>query len=321
MKISASIRRLHEDQTALNARLRLKVDERIRNLRRPNWHYESRLKNELSFALKLESGRVRNPEALEDFFAGTVVVGNSAEIAEAERLVVEAFTPKYRRPPDGGQTHKSSDAFPFDDLRLYLTLKANAALPPSDLDGVVFELQVKTFLQHAWSIATHSLIYKSDDVDWSKERIAYQVKAMLEHAEVSIHEAHNLANSSALRLQNKRTQDIRSMIALLRLHWSADALPADLRRLAENISELLGAINVATQRLDEILANMKTERGELPTNLSPHGTVLQGLLQFERDKLLALLRSEPRKARVLVPSEVDFDAAVPRDTLRNAIFI
>jgi hypothetical protein len=73
MKVPASIRKLYEEQLEVNQRLKLKVDERIKNLRAERWHYESRLKQEQSFALKVESGRVPNPAALEDFFACTLV--------------------------------------------------------------------------------------------------------------------------------------------------------------------------------------------------------------------------------------------------------
>src|ERR1039458_7003995 len=171
MKIPASIRRLHEDQKAVNDRLKSVVDERMAGLKKPRWHYESRVKELPSFALKIESGRFQKPEALEDFFACTLVVSNATEIAEAERLVGDHFTVQYRRPKQIDKTHKPSNSFPFDDLRVYAVLREGPAIPPTDLAGIAFEVQIKTFLQHAWSIATHDLLYKSDDVNWSKERI------------------------------------------------------------------------------------------------------------------------------------------------------
>ena len=186
MKVPASIRRLHEDQKAINDRLKAAIDERMRGLKNPRWHYESRVKELPSFALKIESGRFDNPRSLEDFFACTIVVANSTEIDEAEKLIDENFALQERRPQHPSHTHKASYAFPFDDLRLYVALADKPSVPPTDLIGIVFEVQIKTFLQHAWSIATHDLLYKTDDANWSKERIAYQIKAMLEHAEVSI---------------------------------------------------------------------------------------------------------------------------------------
>jgi ppGpp synthetase/RelA/SpoT-type nucleotidyltranferase len=170
MKIPASIRELHADQYEINMRLKVKVDDRIKGLKHESWHYESRVKKEQSFALKVETGRVANPAAMEDFFACTLVVRNGTEIDQAEKLIMENFVFCGRKLEVDNQTHKSPDAFPFDDLRLYVEWRDDPDLPPSGVVGIRFEVQIKTFLQHAWAIATHNLVYKSDTVSWSKQR-------------------------------------------------------------------------------------------------------------------------------------------------------
>jgi hypothetical protein len=137
MKVPASVRRLHEDQKETNDRLKAIIDERMRGVKHPRWHYESRVKELASFALKIESGRFGNPAALEDFFACAIVVANATEIAEAEKLIGENFAVKERRPPRPAYTHKASNAFPFDDLRLYVTLPDSLAEPPTDLKASV----------------------------------------------------------------------------------------------------------------------------------------------------------------------------------------
>ena len=91
MKVSASIRRLHEDQEAISERLKPNVDKRIAGFKNPRWHYESRIKDLQGFALKLESGRFAKPQAMEDFFASTIVVRNAAEIDAAEHLIKTNF--------------------------------------------------------------------------------------------------------------------------------------------------------------------------------------------------------------------------------------
>ena len=322
MKVPASLRRLFEDQKAVNDRLHIVVDERMRGLKNPRWHYESRVKELPSFALKVESGRFTNPGALEDFFACSIVVGNATEIDHAETLVRENFNVRERRPARRDQTHKASDAFPFDDLRLYVTLPTSPAVPPTDLLGVMFEVQIKTFLQHAWSIATHELVYKTDDANWSKERIAYQIKAMLEHAEVSILEAERLAACGALAKEDRRTEAIKSSIALVKSQWGADELPADVRKLAENITRLIGALRLGIGRLEEILNHAKARRnGNHPTNLSPYATVVQYLFFAERDKMVSLLSAEESRGRVLIPAEVELPADIRRADLRHAVFV
>ena len=160
MKVPASLRILYDDQKTTNQRLKEIVDTRMHQLREPRWHYESRVKELVSYALKVESGRVASPEALEDYFACTMVVATSAEVAKAEERIKSEFSVKERRPPEAGYTRKASDSFPFDDLRLYVAVRDDPFEVREDLIGIVFEVQIKTFLQHAWSIATHDLVYK-----------------------------------------------------------------------------------------------------------------------------------------------------------------
>ncbi len=322
MKVPGSIRQLYEDQRTANDRLRAVIDERMRGLKNARWHYESRVKELPSFALKIESGRFGDPRALEDFFACTLVVANATEIDEAERLVSGSFAVKERRPLRADRTHKAPDAFPFDDLRLYVSLPDNPAAPPTDLAGIVFEVQVKTFLQHAWSIATHDLLYKTDDANWSKERIAFQIKAMLEHAEVSILEAERLAACGVLAKEDSRTAATKRGIALVKSQWGADELPADVRRLAENITGLMGALRLEVGRLEEILNEGKAQRaGTHPSNLSPYATVVQYLFTAEREKVLSLLSAEEGRRRVLIPEEIELPADIDRAQLRNAVFV
>ena len=295
MKIPGSIRRLHEVQQELNERLKSVVDERMKGLRKPRWHYESRVKELPSFALKIETGRVWNPNALEDFFACMLIVANATAIGEAERLIGETFVIKTRRPRQDDKTHKTADSFPFDDLRLYVTLRQSQSLPPTDLADVIFEVQIKTFLQHAWSIATHDLLYKTDDVNWSKQRIAYQIKAMLEHAEISIQEAEGLAKCAALAKEDSQTTTLKEGIRLVKDQWTDEELPADVKRLAENVTNLLGDLHLKVNRLEEILQDGKARRqGAHPSNLSPYATIVQYLFDAEKDKMVSFLKDAKR---------------------------
>jgi ppGpp synthetase/RelA/SpoT-type nucleotidyltranferase len=322
MKIPGSVRRLHEDQKAVNDRLKILVDQQLAGLKQSRWHYESRVKELLSYALKIESGRFQEPHALEDFFACTLVVSNATEIAEAERIVAENFTVKSRRPKQRNQTHKSPDCFPFDDLRLYVTLRASPTLPPSDLADVIFEVQIKTFLQHAWVIATHDLLYKTDDVNWSKQRIAFQIRAMLEHAEISIQEAEALAASAALAKEDSHTLSIKEGIKLVKAQWAGDELPPDVRRLAENVTNLLAGLRLKVDRLEEILQDGKAKRaGAHPSNLSPYATIVQYLLEAEQDKMVSLLTDEKGRTKIFIPTEIDLPGDLDVTALRNAVFV
>jgi ppGpp synthetase/RelA/SpoT-type nucleotidyltranferase len=253
MKVPGSIRRLYDDQKESCDALNDRVDGLLNPHLQSRWHYESRVKSIEAFTLKIESGRYLDPSALEDFFAATIVVRNITEITEAETIASGLFSVVKRRPKKDAETHKSPEQFPFDDLRLYVSWKDDPAVPVTGLKDIIFELQIKTFLQHAWSIATHDLVYKSDDASWSKARIAYQIKAMLEHAEVSIQEATRLSESTSLAKSDLRTSSLRKFISLITELWSKDDLPSDVRRLAENVMYLAQLVQLQPDDLATLL--------------------------------------------------------------------
>lgn len=326
MKVPASIRRLHEDQSAVGHRLKSEVDRLLLGLKQSRWHYESRVKELDSFALKVESGRVADPRQLEDFFACTLVVPNALDVAVAEAMITTTFALTERRPARADRTHKRPEAFPFDDLRLYVSINNDPALPPdrapNDLCGIDFEVQVKTFLQHAWTIATHALVYKTDEVNWSKERIAFQIKAMLEHAELSIQEAERLAESNALAKEDRVSAELRDSIGLVKAQWSADELPTDIRRLAENINDLRRALRVEIADLAALLTAGKATRGNThPANLSPYSVIVQYLAESARDKLEEALTSARSRFKVLIPAEIELPPDLDKAACRNAIFL
>lgn len=321
MKITTSVRSIYAEQFAINEKLKIQVDELLRPLAfRNRWHYESRIKLEQSFALKLESGRFSNPRAIEDFFACTLVVKNLSEILEAEREIRQKFRVAERRPSRASHTHKAADQFPFDDLRLFAHWKDDPALPPTGLDNIKFEVQIKTFLQHAWGIATHDLIYKTDDVSWSRQRIAYQIKAMLEHAEVSIQEADRLAETSSLAKTQRDTDKLNKVILIIKKNWLPENLPGDLRRLAENIANVMDLAKLSWQDLEVILNSEKQrQKGTLPVNVSPYAIVVQAVAWHRPDNLRSGLADTTAKKKVFVSAEMELPDWMSLASMVNVI--
>ena len=215
---------------------------------------------------------------MEDFFGCTIIVPTLGNIEQAEQLIREQYDLRERRPGQDDRTQKTSSDFRFDDLRLYVARKPSASGKLPELDGALFEVQIKTILQHAWSIATHDLIYKTDTVSWPKERIAFQVKAMLEHAEIAIAEAESLATSRGVSKKDTHTDDILKVIEQIDRIWSDDAMPGNRKRLAESIRDLLRAGEVDVAQLGNIIEAEKNRVGVVPRDLSPYSFVLQALL-------------------------------------------
>src|ERR1700761_4537509 len=106
MKVVYSISKLYNEQLAINKKLRKAVDYLINSVKSTKWHYDSRIKEIESFALKLESGRYSEPSKLEDFFACMLVVENAAEIKNAIAKLKPYIQIQYRRPLYDNFTHK-----------------------------------------------------------------------------------------------------------------------------------------------------------------------------------------------------------------------
>lgn len=311
MKIPASIRELYKAQRAVNEKLQECVGALLRPRLEKFWHYDDRIKTEESFALKIESGRFADPANLEDFFGCMIVVRNYREIREAEVIVKELFEFGSRRPPSPAKANKYANSFQFDDLRLYVRYKRDPAVKEKGVEGTLFEIQIKTFLQHAWSIATHDLTYKSDSVSWPKQRIAYQVKAMLEHAEVSIAEAETLSKCTNLPQRHERSDSTNEIIKMLREHWKPDDLPENLSGLAENIDRLLANTETSLQTLKKILnVERKAGRGAETRNLSPYCAIVAGLVNQQPANISKFL-TRPAKD----PRPVDFKLLLPEELL------
>ena len=312
MKIPASVRGAYDEQRDASDALKKYVDDVMRSNVSNRWHYESRVKELQSYALKLETGRVGVPVALEDFFACTIVVPNFTEVETAVALAKSFFTEKYRKPKDPIETHKRSSSFDFDDLRIYMEIPFDGVPLDARMAGRIFELQVKTYLQHAWGLATHDLIYKSDEKSWPKERVAFQVKAMLEHAELAIAEASVLAGSGVIALEDKGSKELKSAIEVVRAHWTESELPRDVVRLATNMLDLLRSLGLPADVLENILSNGRVA-GSHPANLSPYGALVQYLVNQQGQKVVDFAKKDARSRRnkvLVLPSEIELPAGL-----------
>ncbi len=310
MKISRSVRELHEDLEPRYAELGKLVNRLLGDRKEARWHYESRLKSVESFAMKLETGRVPDPSKLEDFFACTLVVEGPHKIPDAEKLISTLFDVTARRPPRPERTHLAPHSFEFDDLRLYVRWRDDPGGRPTGVTDLRFEVQVKTFLQHAWAIATHDSLYKTTAVDWSSSRIAYQVKAMLENAEVTIGAATALGASFALSRSDDSSLATREAINAVESRWASGQLPRDRRTLAQNILTLGSTLRLETEKIWEALDDATAAgHGAATLNLSPFAATLAALLR----KRGAALFGPLAKARqsVFVPLEIDLPQLQP----------
>lgn len=141
-----------------------------------------RVKQVDSVAEKIETGRYERWSELDDLVAFSIVVPTGAH----ETLVIEMLDQRFERAVlrSRGTASKPPDVFRFDTTRWYGRVRSD---PPVALDArateAVFEVQVRTVFEHAWSTVTHDLVYKGDRVDWKARRLAAQLKAAVEQAD------------------------------------------------------------------------------------------------------------------------------------------
>lgn len=295
VKIAQGIRTLHAEYEELYQRLGTDVEARLRpRVESVKWFFLGRVKQLESFALKLETGRVKDPGRPEDFYACTIIVPTAAEVASAQAMITSLYVLHERRPVEDSKTHKAASSFVFDDLRLYVKQPEAMSGRDADLDGLLFEVQIKTILQYAWGVATHDLTYKTDSVSWPRERIAFQVRAMLEHAELAIAGAHTLADEPAIAKSDRSTDSVSEVLRILNVVWSDDQLPTDRKRLADTVSAVLTMCKLSAEDYNVILEEEAARAGLVPENLSPYAFSIQALANSSKVDFKKLLNNSRR---------------------------
>jgi ppGpp synthetase/RelA/SpoT-type nucleotidyltranferase len=207
--------------------------------------FQSRLKTLESLAEKIEAGTYSGWSDLDDLFACTIIVPTLNEEAIVAEFCDQAFL--FQSAKRRGMPDKSFEVFRFDATRLYYRLK-----PPTgeDVDDVeryrlLFEVQVKSAFDHAWSTATHALTYKSNRIDWRRLRLSAQIKAMVEQMDMAIIGFEAIAplilENPDRRLEiKKRVGEIFQHVIDLR-KLPPENLPKDLSRFVDNFVDMVRA--------------------------------------------------------------------------------
>lgn len=288
MKTSKVLRDIHEASYPFYLELEERVTEILKErVKRERWFFLSRVKEPESFAQKIETCKVDNPSKLDDFFACTIVVPTADDFDAAKHMIEEKFEIDDREKELTTRTNKSAHDFYFDDIKLYVYQRPDENGPPNKFDMVTFEVQIKTIFQQAWTDATHQFVYKSGSVSWARERIAYQIRAILEQADIMLmlSKTSGINKFPALAKRHKKTTMIEVLIHQISDIWDETQLPVDKKRLANNIYELMTRIGCQDEFRDIVNGEISRLGGSLPVNLSPYSFVVQALLNSSKGNL------------------------------------
>ncbi|MBU0663408.1 MAG: hypothetical protein KJ990_02575 [Proteobacteria bacterium] len=323
MKVENSIRVKHQELLEKYSALKAEVGHLlVESCEKNDWFFEHRLKSEESYALKLSTGRYNDTE-IDDFYACTIVVPNLRYVADAVELISECYDVFDKKP---GETIKSRPTdFSFNSIRMNGRLKKGVT--ENYLDSCVFEVQVKTLLEHACNKATHDFAYKGGTVSWSKERLAAQIKAVLDNVDLSILEMESLSSSRFLDQKNESYEKMGLIVQFIRNEWGSESesiIPYDLKRLAEVTANVLSAINLDLNNLmDAVKKETSLGRGKHTKNQSIYSIFLQSLINQERRNVMIYLRGKKQKYKqqILIPSEIELPEGTDIKTLNNAVVL
>jgi ppGpp synthetase/RelA/SpoT-type nucleotidyltranferase len=204
--------------------------------------YLGRVKELNSLSEKIETGRFGTWSDLDDLFACAVIIPTLSDEPRVLSYLREKFFQlecKVR-----GETMKDPAVFRFDATRFIGRL--NPALFPdagAEILNILFEVQIRTAFEHAWSVTTHALAYKGTRVDWRHMRLAAQMRAATEQLDQVVAGFENNATFIAEQVwpEVAAQQSIQQFFAA---HFEAGRLPTEATplswgRFCENLLKLL----------------------------------------------------------------------------------
>jgi len=229
--------------------------------------FTDRIKTIDSLSEKIETGRFKKWSDIDDFYACTIIIPNLNEEAKVLHFLKSTFnqvTLKKR-----GSSFKAPDVFRFDSTRFIATLKQSGAT--SEISKINFEIQIKTAFEHAWSVSTHSLVYKTNEIDWKLLRIAAQLKSSVEQLDMIVSGAKQL--NSHISEYNWPEVNIKKFILdrtnefLANSDVPEELKPKDSSRFSENLFSFFHPLVENSKTPNKILAPFFTKANEYANTL------------------------------------------------------
>lgn len=242
--------------------------------------FSSRIKSKESFAQKIETGRFDDPNNIIDLYAATIVVATYKEIDLVEDAIEKEFNIIKRIK----NREKSPSDFVYDDMHLYIQYKPQKIVPGKEYLQRPFELQLKTFLQHGWTKATHDILYKGSQLSWPRFRIAHQIKAMLEQADqilVQIDKTADICPDNSFKDFVEKSL----LLKLIEEKWPPSQLPLNRRGL---VDEVYGLLRICKKPVDYLKQELDSGRHNnllSAKSITPYQAILGILIKMDSESL------------------------------------
>jgi ppGpp synthetase/RelA/SpoT-type nucleotidyltranferase len=229
--------------------------------------FSSRIKTIESLAEKIETGRFKSWSSLDDLFACTIIIPTLLHESEVMKSCKNIF--QIERTIKRGQNRKSPDTFTFDATRLYARLRKNEDINNDSellsIYDITFEIQIKSAFEHASSVSTHDLVYKNDEIDWKKLRLAAQIKANVEQLDTLILAFEQMSpfitesDDPDLKIKRNLSTEINKLFESNKI--PAELRPKDMNRFCDNLCRVFPLEN----KKDKITASIQAIRKEINT--------------------------------------------------------
>lgn len=229
----------------------------------------SRIKTEISLRDKVETGRFGDLDEIDDTVAFSVVIDSLDHERGVRDFVKSAFHVVTLR---SGGTIRDERVFDFDCTRVYCKIRDPGNLRP-EVSSLMFEVQIRTLLQHAWSRVTHGHVYKPSVFDYRASRFAAELMAHIENLDrafANFVEASKSVRRITRRGMSGRLGIVRAIDNLVREGTIPPEMrPPNGRRLGDNIYE---SIDNPDENLepatDAILSLFREQAGRFPRSVS-----------------------------------------------------
>lgn len=201
-----------------------RVGSAVRNFcDKKGYAYSGRLKQSRSLCEKLETGRVSQLNEIDDLFGCSIIISSLSD----EPSVLETLENMFSRVDikHRANTDKAPDVFRFEATRFIGRLKSSDP-DEGNVSKILFEIQVRTAFEHAWSVSTHQPAYKANTISWRLERLAAQMKALVEQLD-SLAVSYSISAETLVGHPHHRTEAEAQVLEAFKGFYESSLIPEE----------------------------------------------------------------------------------------------